>query len=80
MKEFSLELESEVKSAIDSVDFLFDEQEGLIQNQESISLDAAKDFNPLLLLRWKQRECVECGVSFDISVNGLLYRCGECVV
>ena len=61
MKEFSLELESEVKSAIDSVDFLFDEQEGLIQNQESISLDAAKDFNPLLLLRWKQRECVECG-------------------
>ncbi len=79
MKEFSLELEPKVKSAIDSVDYPYDADEGLIQNEESITLDAAKDFNPLLLLRWKQRECIECHTSFDIALNGLLYKCGECV-
>jgi hypothetical protein len=75
--EFGREIESAILSAINSVEFSF--EQGLIQNEESISLSAAKDYNPLLLLRWKQRECLNCKSSFDISTNGLLYKCGGCV-
>ena len=79
MKEFSLEIESKVKSAIDSVEYPFNDEDGLIHNNDSISLSSAQEYNPLLLFRWKLRECSMCGITFDISTNGFLYKCGECV-
>jgi len=77
MEKFSLEIESQVQSAIDSVEYHF--EDGLIHNEESISLDSAKEYNPLLIFRWKLRECSVCGTTFDISTNGFLFKCGECV-
>ena len=79
MKDFSREIEPQVQSAIDVVEYRFDKGEGLIQNDESISLEAAQEYNPLLLFRWKIRQCSVCGTSFDISTNGFLYKCGECI-
>ena len=60
MEKFSLEIEPQVQSAIDSVEYHF--EDGLIHNEESISLDSAKEYNPLLIFRWKLRECSVCAL------------------
>jgi len=79
MRDFSREIEPEIQSAIDLVEWQFDANEGLIQNNESFSLESAKEYNPLLIFRWKLRECSICETTFDISTNGFLYKCGECI-
>ena len=53
---------------------------GLLQNDKRITLDAAKQFNPLILFRWKLRECLNCNQKFDITQEGLFYEWGGCVV
>ncbi len=79
MRDFSREIEPEIQSAIQLVEYHFDKDEGLIQNDESITFESAQEYNPLLIFRWKLRGCSVCGTSFDISTNGFLYKCGECI-
>jgi hypothetical protein len=53
---------------------------GLLQNDKRITLNDAKLLNPLILFRWKLRECLKCNQRFDITQEGLFYECGGCVV
>ena len=46
---------------------------GLLQNDKRITLDAAKQFNPLILFRWKLRECLNCNQKFDITQDPSLH-------
>ncbi len=77
MRDYGWEMETLVNHAIDGTEITF--QDGLLQNTESISLSAAQDYNSLILLRWRRRECVSCSRVFDITTEGLLYKCGGCV-
>ena len=77
MRDNGWEMETLVSNAIDATELPF--QNGLLQNSESISLSAAQDYDSLILLRWRRRECVSCGQGFDITSEGLLYKCGGCV-
>ncbi len=71
------ELELPVTEAIHHSEVPF--ENGLLQNDESISLESAKDFNSLIMLRWRYRQCVSCDESFDITSQGFLYKCGGCI-
>tara|TARA_Y100000996_G_scaffold392411_1_gene355160 strand:- start:2476 stop:2724 length:249 start_codon:yes stop_codon:yes gene_type:complete len=73
----NVELEPPVRQAIHNSEIPF--ENGLLQNNESISLESAKDYNSLLLLRWRYRQCVSCDQSFDITSQGFLYKCGGCI-
>ncbi len=77
MRDYGWEMETLVNHAIDETEVPF--HNGLLQNAESISLSAAQDYNSLILLRWRRRECVSCNQGFDITSEGLLYKCGGCV-
>jgi hypothetical protein len=77
MKDNGWEMETLVSHTIDETEVPF--YNGLLQNAESISLSAAQDYNSLILLRWRRRECVSCSQVFDITSEGLLYKCGGCV-
>ena len=77
MRDYGWEMEPLVNIAIDKAEYPF--HNGLIQNSESISLKAAKDYNSLIVLRWRHRECISCDKSFDITSEGLLYKCGGCL-
>ena len=72
-----IELEPQVIQSLDHAEW--NVENGLLQNDESISLQAARDYDSLILLRWRKRECVECESSFDITTEGMLYRCGGCI-
>ena len=48
----------------------------LIQNTEPVSLEQAKSQSPAYALRWRYRVCQKTGVTFDITQEGLFYRCG----
>ena len=71
------ELEPQVIQSIHQSELPF--ENGLIQNSESISLSDAKEYDSLILLRWRNRQCVECGESFDITSQGFLYKCVVCI-
>jgi hypothetical protein len=52
---------------------------GLIQNDVAISLSTAKQVQPVCYaLRWRYRECRDCGEEFDIQNGGYLYTCHGC--
>ena len=71
------ELEPQVTQSIRQSEMTF--ENGLIQNTESISFSDAKEYDSLILLRWRHRQCVECVDSFDITSQGFLYKCGVCI-
>lgn len=71
------EMESEIHQSIEKVPCSF--YNGLIQNEESISFEAAKDYDSLIILRWRRRECKSCRQVFDITSEGMLYKCGVCI-
>ena len=77
MRDYGFELEPTVIESISVLDEDF--FNGLIQNRESINFNDAKRFNPLIVLRWRQRECLSCNASFDITSEGMMYKCGVCV-
>ena len=70
-------MESEVHQSLEKVTFDF--SNGLIQNEESISFESAKEYDSLLILRWRKRECKSCNEVFDITMEGMMYNCGVCV-
>ena len=70
-------MEREVHQSLEKVSHSF--YNGLIQNEESISFESAKDYDALLMLRWRRRECKSCLEAFDITSEGLLYKCGVCI-
>ncbi len=70
-------MEREVHQSLEKVSHSF--YNGLIQNEESISFESAKDYDALLILRWRRRECKSCLEAFDITSEGLLYKCGVCI-
>ena len=76
MRDYGFELEPAVVSAVNQTEYEF--HNGFLQNPESISMADAKQYDSLLLLRWRNRECIQCNQSFDITVEGLLYKCGVC--
>jgi len=57
----------------------FDFHSDLIQNTDPIKFADAQD-KPLVILRWRFRECSLCEESFDIHYEGRFYKCGECVI
>ena len=77
MKYQGWEMESEVHESIKLTGHPFGG--GLVQNAESITFQEAKEYNPLIILRWRTRQCVSCAQVFDITSQGLLYKCGVCV-
>ena len=77
MRDYGFELEPIVIQSIMKLDELF--SNGLIQNTESIGFENAKKYDKLIMLRWRKRECILCNSSFDITSEGLLYKCGECL-
>ena len=70
-------MEREVHQSLEKVSHSF--YNGLIQNEESISFEAAKEYDLLIILRWRRRECISCLEAFDITSEGLLYKCGVCI-
>tara|TARA_B100000029_G_scaffold154225_1_gene149512 strand:+ start:203 stop:436 length:234 start_codon:yes stop_codon:yes gene_type:complete len=77
MRDYGFELEPAVIQSISELEEDF--SNGLIQNRECITLESAKEFNPLIVLRWRKRECVSCNTTFDIASEGMMYKCGVCV-
>lgn len=71
-------IEPQVHKSLEKVSQKF--HNGLIQNEESITLQSANDYDALIILRWRIRECKSCQQSFDITVEGLLYKCGGCII
>lgn len=71
------EMETKVHASIEKVPYSF--HNGLIQNEESISFQSAKEYDTLLMLRWRRRECKSCLQCFDITSEGMLYKCGVCI-
>jgi len=56
----------------------FDIESDLLQNKESpVSLENAKEIDPVAALRWRWRICRISGKVFDITQEGLFYTCGE---
>jgi len=52
--------------------------EELLQNKEKpVSLENAKEIDPVAALRWRYRICRISGKVFDITKEGLFYTCGE---
>jgi len=52
----------------------FNIENGLIQNDKSISLEDAKNINAQLMLRWRFRVCRKTGECFDITKKGFGYE------
>jgi hypothetical protein len=51
----------------------------LLENHKPISIDEAKDINRKYIFSWKWRLCEVCLKDFDITEQGLYYRCEECL-
>ena len=77
MKYQGWEMESAVHESIKHTPYTF--SGGLLQNDESITFQVAKEHDSLIILRWRIRQCISCSQRFDITSEGLLYKCGECV-
>ena len=77
MRNYGFELEPTVIQSIMRLEEQF--FNGLIQNKESIGFEDAKEYDGLIILRWRRRECRLCNSSFDITSEGLLYKCGGCI-
>ena len=77
MRHGGWEMETEVHKSLENVPHPF--HNGLIQNDESINLQSAKDYDSLIILRWRKRECKSCQESFDIAAEGMMYKCGVCI-
>jgi|TARA_R110001606_G_C15264702_1_gene638827 hypothetical protein len=71
-------MENAVLSAITSLNYEL--VGGLLQNDDRITLDSAAKENPLIVFRWKIRECLNCNKGFDITQEGLFYECGVCLI
>ncbi len=69
-------MENAVQEYISTLDFDF--HSDLIQNSEPISFAEAKQ-TPLVILRWRFRQCSSCQESFDIHYEGRFYQCGSCL-
>jgi hypothetical protein len=54
-------------------------EDNMIQNDRAMDLHNALTANKVFVLRWKVRECRLCSRGFDITKEGLYYRCGECL-
>jgi hypothetical protein len=70
-------MENAIKEYISTLDFDFDAD--LIQNTEPITFAEAQE-RPLVILRWRFRECSLCEESFDIHYEGRFYQCGSCLI
>ena len=56
----------------------FDIESDMLQNKESpVTLENAKEIDPITALRWRWRICRISGKVFDITKEGLFYTCGE---
>ena len=54
-------------------------EDNMIQNSLAMDLHNALTANKVFVLRWKLRQCRQCSRGFDITKEGLYYRCGECL-
>ena len=77
MRDYGFNLEPAVIQSISKLEQDF--SNGLIQNKECITFESAKELNPLIILRWRRRECLSCNAIFDICSEGMMYKCGVCV-
>ena len=56
-----------------------DMQDGMLKNHKPITLKEAKEINSKYIFSWKWRVCEICIKNFNISEEGLYYRCEECL-
>ena len=68
---------TKVRDKINDTGFIFDGE--VLENPIPITSTKAQE-NPLILFRWKNRVCDICTNAFDITHDGIFYRCGGCVV
>jgi hypothetical protein len=68
---------TKVRDKINDTGFVFDGE--VLDNPIPITSTKAQE-NPLILFRWKHRVCDLCTNPFDITHDGIFYRCGGCVV
>ncbi len=69
-------MEQAVLEAINKESHPFDGE--LLQNEEPKHFNDACQ-TPLIMLRWRIRQCHYCSSSFDITQEGRFYRCGGCI-
>jgi len=69
-------MENAVQEYISTLGFDFDDE--LIQNTKPITFAEAQQ-HPLVILRWRFRNCSSCDESFDIHQEGRFYKCGGCL-
>jgi len=67
---------TKVRNEINATGFVFDGE--VLDNPTPITSIEAQQ-TPLILFRWKNRVCDICTNAFDISQQGIFYRCGGCV-
>ena len=51
----------------------------LLENHKPISIKEAKNINKKYIFSWKWRLCEVCSNDFDITKQGIYYRCEECL-
>lgn len=54
-------------------------EDNMIKNDLAVDLHNALSSNKVFVLRWTLRQCRQCSRGFDITKEGLYYRCGECL-
>lgn len=64
-----------LKEFCDETEYSLDN--GLIQNENHIPFQLAKELEPALVLRWRYRICRLTGRKFDITKDGFYYVCLE---
>ncbi len=68
---------TKVRDEINDTGFFFDGE--VLDNPTPITSNEAQQ-TPLIIFRWKNRVCDLCTNAFDISTNGIFYRCGGCLI